>query len=82
MSQTIINAIDLLGEIEQDSTVPKNIRIRVKSAMDVLGEKDSNAAVKADKAIEELDIISEDSNMPMYTRTQIYQVVSLLESSE
>lgn len=82
MSQYLKNAVDLLGEIEQDFTVPKNIRDRIKTAMNMLEEKEEGIAVRADKALEELDFISDDSNLPAYTRTQIWQVVSLLESNE
>lgn len=82
MSQAIQDVIDLLGQIENDVTVPKNIRLRIKNAMNVLEEKGKTSAVKADRAIEELDFISDDSNLPTYTRTQIWHIVSLLESSK
>ena len=82
MSQAIQDVIDLLGQIESDVTVPKNIRLRIKNAMNVLGENGKTSAVKSDKAIEELDFISDDSNLPTYTRTQIWHIVSLLEGSK
>ena len=83
MADQIKDVVELLGQIEQDFSVPKNIRVRIKNAMDVLELDDGKAmAVKADKAIEELDSVSDDSNMPAYTRTQIWHIVSLLESSK
>lgn len=82
MSQTVQDVIDLLGQIESDATVPKNIRTRIKNAMNILEEKGKASAVKSDKAIEELDFISDDLNLPAYTRTQIWHIVSLLESSK
>jgi len=71
-----------LNQIESDFTVPKNIRIKIKNAIVTLGEENKALAVKANKAIEELDSISDDSNLPVYTRTQIWHIVSLLETSK
>jgi len=82
MSQAIQDVVELLSQIESDVTVPKNIRTRIKNAMTVLGENGKTSAVKSDKAIEELDFISDDSNLPAYTRTQIWHIVSLLEGSK
>lgn len=82
MSQAIQDVIELLDQIESDVTVPKNIRLRIKNAMNVLEENGKKSVVKADKAIEELDFISDDYNLPTYTRTQIWHIVSLLESSK
>lgn len=75
--------IGLLAQIEQDFTVPKNIRVRVKGAMDILSDPNKKVmAVKASKALEELDVIADDTNLPAYTRTQVWHIVSLLESSK
>lgn len=82
MSGTIKDVVDLLGQIENDFSIPKNIRIRVKNAMNILEKEGKAFAIKADKAIEELDSVSGDSNLPSYTRTQIWHIVSLLESNK
>ena len=74
------NIIDILSQIEKDFTVPKNVRIKVKNAYSVLGELDTSVAVRVDKSLQELDDISDDPNVSSYTRTQIWNVVSLLES--
>ncbi|MBL7100678.1 MAG: UPF0147 family protein [Nanoarchaeota archaeon] len=83
MPEAIQDVVELLAQIETDFSVPKNIRIRVRNAIDVL-EDDSGSllAVKADKALEELEAVSNDSNLPTYTRTQIWHIVSLLESNK
>lgn len=83
MPEVMQDVVDLLGQIENDFSVPKNIRIRVRNAIDILEEKDGKAsAVKADKAIEELDAVTDDYNLPAYTRTQIWHILSLLESGK
>lgn len=82
MSETITDVVELLGQIENDSSVPKNIRLKIRNAINVLEEEGKATAVKANKAIEELDTVSDDSNLPAYTRTQIWHIVSLLESGK
>lgn len=77
------NIIENLKIIEQDTTVPRNVRSKIKSA--ILALEDQNGAaekVKIDRALQELDDLSDDPNLPSYTRTQIWNVVSTLESIE
>ncbi|MEK6861465.1 MAG: UPF0147 family protein [Nanoarchaeota archaeon] len=73
--------ISILSLIEEDNTVPKNIRTKIKSAMVILEEPNGQSLdVKFDKIIQDLDDLSNDPNLPPYTRTQIWNVVSTLES--
>ena len=71
----------LMEEIVNDRTVPRNIREAVKSALDCLSE-DKELAVKIDSAIQILEEISNDLNMPIYTRTQIWNIISALEEAQ
>ena len=50
-----------------------------KEALSILTIMDQSHAVRAAQAINILDDISQDSNMPAYTRTRIWNIVSLLE---
>ncbi len=70
--------IEMLGTISEDRTVPKNIRTSVDDAKAVL-EGDGAVELKVSTAISSLDDIINDPNMPMYTRTQIWNIVSMLE---
>ena len=79
--EKISQAIELLNQISEDRTVPRNIRESAKRAKESL-EGNEELTVKVDKAIQILDEISEDPNVPTYTRTQIWSVVTLLESIE
>ncbi len=72
--------IDVLAQIEQDCTVPKNIREKVKVSLVVLQDNGSILAVKINRSLQELDEIANDPNLESYTRAQIWQAVSLLES--
>lgn len=72
--------IKLLGEILEDRTVPRNIKAMIEQAKKSLEDKDSELDVRLSTAISNLDEIINDPNMPMYTRTQIWNIVSMLES--
>lgn len=78
MISNIENALTDLTSIEQDLAVPKSIRNRVKIAISALGEANSPVEMKIDKALQELDEISDDPNIPSFTRTQIWNIVSIL----
>lgn len=68
----------LLDLIINDRTVPKNIRAAAEQSKNVLSSNDSSE-VRISTAINILDEIINDPNMPVYTRTQIWNVVSMLE---
>jgi uncharacterized protein (UPF0147 family) len=76
----MLDLVEALSQIEQDSTVPRNVKLKLKSAMGALQEEDKELRLKANKALQELDDISDDPNIPPYIRPQIWNVVSLLES--
>ena len=71
---------DLLEQIINDRTVPKNIRAAAQESKNVLNDGKEADEVKISTAIHILDDIINDPNMPMYTRTQIWNIVSMLES--
>lgn len=78
MINNIEDALTDLNSIEQDNSVPKSIRSRVRTAILALNENGKPAEVKIDKALQELDEISDDPNIPQFTRTQIWNIVSIL----
>jgi uncharacterized protein (UPF0147 family) len=70
--------MEILDRIINDRTVPKNIRESVERAKNALNSNEEEE-LKINSAIVILDEISNDPNMPLYTRTQIWNAVSLLE---
>lgn len=79
MADEIREIITILSQIEQDYTVPRNVRLKISSAISALSEKDKSVAVKINKSLQELDDIVNDPNIPIYTRTQIWSIISTLE---
>lgn len=69
----------LLDEINGDRTVPRNVRFLVQQAKEDMANDKLDWAVRINSAISILDEVSNDPNIPTYTRTQIWNIVSLLE---
>ena len=69
----------LLDEINEDRTVPRNIRTLVIEAKKHLNNEKEDMAVRINSAVSILDEVSNDTNIPTYTRTHIWNIVSLLE---
>ena len=70
----------LLDQIINDRTVPKNIRKAAEDSKSILNSSQAEQ-VRISTAIHILDEIINDPNMPLYTRTQIWNVVSMLEQA-
>ncbi|MFH1328042.1 MAG: UPF0147 family protein [Candidatus Bathyarchaeota archaeon] len=77
--QNAKQALEVLKVITEDTTTPRNIRRAAKDSMIALQDSAVTYGVRAANAISLLDDISQDPNMPAYTRTRIWNVVSLLE---
>lgn len=76
----IRQTLGVLGEVSQDNTTPRNIRRAAKNAMDALQLPEHSLGVRASNAIAILEDISQDPNMPQYTRVKLWSVASLLEA--
>ncbi|MFH1511001.1 MAG: UPF0147 family protein [Candidatus Woesearchaeota archaeon] len=76
----IKEAVEKLGEIKEDTTVPKNVKLKVEEATQILHSNEEKS-IRISKALSELEEISNDTNMQAYTRMQILTVISLLEKN-
>lgn len=75
-----ISAVNnMLEEIAQDKTVPKNVRSAIEQVKASLANDKQELAVRINSAVSILDEISGDPNIPVYSRTQIWNIVSMLE---
>ena len=69
---------EALAELKDDTTVPKNVRLKIEKIMGLLnGETETQ--IKVSKALNELEEIADDVNLQSYTRTQVWNVMSALE---
>jgi len=72
--------VQIMEDIIGDAAVPRNIRRFVAQAKDLVLKKDGDPVVNITEAIYLLDEASNDINMPMHTRTQVWQIMGALES--
>ena len=77
--EKIKEIINALSELSNDLAVPKNIKNKINHMIDIL-EDDSDLSIRVNKVLSGLDEISDDTNMQAYTRIQILNIVSLLET--
>jgi len=75
----IRQALELLKQIADDRGVPRNIRRVATESIEVLLDPKMSPGLKAATVISKLDEISMDPNTPLFARTKIWQVTSLLE---
>jgi len=75
----IKQSIEILTRIVEDDSVPRNIRRAADNARNRLQNKEESEAVRAAYVISILDDVSNDPNMPLHTRTLIWNVASQLE---
>lgn len=69
-----------LEGVIQDDEVPQNIRESLEDAKEHLLDEDLSPADRAASTINVLNDVSNDPNLPMHTRTKIWNVSGSLES--
>jgi len=79
IQQKVEQALAILKVIADDNTTPRNIRRIAKESSDILVNESPPPAVRASNAIDMLEEISQDPNMPPYTRVRIWNAISALE---
>ena len=72
-------AIEILLQISEDQSVPRNIRRSATKSIEMLNDKSMELADRAVNAIEELEDSTGDANTPFHTRTMIWQAITKLE---
>jgi len=70
--------IAVIQELCEDTTLPKNIKIKFQEITNSLKQK-GEKSIKVNKALSDLDEIADDSNLQPFVRTQIWNIVSMLE---
>ncbi len=75
----IANIIESLQEVANDGSVPRNIKEKLTTLIKILQNDKEDFLLRKDKALSELDEVVEDTNLQAYTRTQIWNIVSVLE---
>ena len=71
---------NMLQDLSDDISVPRNIRRGAKEAKDVLLNENESIDVRVASAISILDELINDPNIPVHGRTAIWSIMSALES--
>jgi uncharacterized protein (UPF0147 family) len=72
--------LDVLGQLAEDTSVPRNIRRGALNARELLLKEEDALDVRAASAIFILDDLANDPNIPLHGRTLIWNVISQLET--
>lgn len=68
-----------LEELKDDEFVPRNVKNKISQTIQVLSQ-DGEVSIRVSKALTELESLSEDVNVEAHTRSQLFNIVSLLEA--
>jgi uncharacterized protein (UPF0147 family) len=79
--EQIREIIEVLEEMCEESSVPRNIRAKFQEMITCLRSSEE-MSVKVNKALHDLDEIGDDMNLQPYIRTQIWNIVSMLEKAD
>lgn len=76
------DAIQQMEELKEDDDVPSNVREALDRCIETLQDSDADFSVRINTAASELDQVSNDPNIAQHTRTEIWNIASLLESAD
>ena len=79
MEQKVSEVIELINIVAEDTSVPKNIRRALVEARERLKTNDE-LSTRVGAAVYSIEAVSDDINMPMHARTQLWTILSALES--
>ena len=79
MNVELVSAVDNIKELSEDSTLPRNVKQKLGIVTEIL-ENSGDISMKISKAIHELEDLVEEKNLQAYSRTQLFNIISILES--
>ena len=79
MDARVQEVVDLLVELREDSTVPRNVKTRLEGMQKELEDESGELSLKVNKILSDVEDIANDINLPMFIRTQIWNLTSMLE---
>lgn len=77
--EELSGVVEALDELTVDTTVPQNVRAKLALIIQSLNEESQDVAMKVNQVLDDLEEISNDANIPSYTRTQIWNISCMLE---
>ena len=80
MDDRVEEIVALLQDLQDDSTVPRNVKTKLAEMQKELSSDAGDLSLKINKILSDVEEIANDINLPMFIRTQIWNLTSMLES--
>ncbi len=80
MEDSIMQVIENLATLEGEASIPKNVKGKIRGAIELLRNSEKNIGLRVDQSLETLGDICDDPNLQPYVRMQLWSIVSKLES--
>jgi uncharacterized protein (UPF0147 family) len=80
METRLRQIMEVLDQLAEDSSVPRNIRRGATQAKERLSQKQEALDIRSASAIMILDELANDPNIPLHGRTLIWNIISQLET--
>ena len=77
--ETMEQIFDGLDMLNQDNSIPRNIRRGAEEAKKILSKEDEPLDIRVASATSLLDELANDPNIPLHGRTLIWNIMSRLE---
>lgn len=71
--------IEMITELSEDSSVPRNVKDKLKSINIILTDESREKNISINEAKDILAELSEDQNLQTFSRTQLWNISSMLE---
>ena len=71
--------IELINELAEDTSVPRNVKDKLKSINDILTDNSREKNISINEAKDILAELSEDQNLQTFSRTQLWNISNMLE---
>jgi len=79
MEEKLHPIVQSLRELESDQQLPKSLKLKIGTAIRTL-EQNNELSMRVSRALNELEELTDDQNMQAYTRTQLFNIISMLEA--
>jgi uncharacterized protein (UPF0147 family) len=79
LEEKIAEVIKFIDLLTKDTSIPKNVRKGLEDAKASLQNTSEDATVRISNAVYAIQEVSNDVNLPLHARTQIWQVLGMLE---
>ncbi|TET90976.1 MAG: UPF0147 family protein [Methanomassiliicoccales archaeon] len=79
-NEKLKQVMDVLDQLAEDTSVPRNIRRGANEAKDLLLKEEDALDVRVASAIFMMDELANDPNIPLHGRTLIWNIISQLET--